>query len=392
MPESYRIAIVGAGSLRGKELSDSLSESAFAASEVVLMDDDSALGQLEAVGDEVTFIQKIEPGSFERMDFAMFTGAEDVTLKHWQTALAAGASILDLSYALDQEPNVLVRSPWVREEMNGSGNQGTPDLRTAAIVPAHPAAVVLALLLARLKKAGAVRSAWATILEPASEYGRAAMDELHQQTVTLLSFQTLPKDIYDAQVAFNCVPVLGENAKINLAQTESRIRRHYALLSGGRLPQVGIQLIHAPVFHGHNFSTGDRDGAAGFDGEDRGDADGRTHRRSAERRRRADQPEFGGSGRHHGAAAFGRGRADATVLDLGLDGQPEDHGVERGGMRVGTAPSASAGQSAVASDRDQTRKLGKRQGRLTRTQRSSEAQPTTICLVSDNSSLLTAGS
>ncbi len=254
MPESYRIAIVGAGSLRGKELSDSLSESAFATSEVVLMDDDSALGQLEAVGDEVTFIQRIEPGSFDRMDFALFTGTEDVTLKHWQTALAAGASILDLSYALDQEPNVLVRSPWVREEMNGSGNQGTPDLQTAAIVPAHPAAVVLALLLARLKKAGAVRSAWATILEPASEYGRAAMDELHQQTVTLLSFQTLPKDIYDAQVAFNCVPVLGENAKINLGQTESRIRRHYALLSGGRLPQVGIQMIHAPVFHGHNFS------------------------------------------------------------------------------------------------------------------------------------------
>jgi aspartate-semialdehyde dehydrogenase len=254
MPESYRIAIVGAASLRGKELNDALSESAFASSEILLLDDDSALGQLEAVGDEVTFIQRIEPTSFERADFVFFTGTEDVTRKHWQKALAAGANILDMSYALDQEPNVLVRAPWVREEMNGSSNQGVPDLRTPAIVPAHPAAVVLALLLARLKRAGAVRSAWATILEPASEHGRAAMDELHQQTVTLLSFQTLPREIYDAQVAFNCVPVLGENAKINLAEIDARIRRHYAVLSGGRLAQVGIQLIHAPVFHGHNFS------------------------------------------------------------------------------------------------------------------------------------------
>ena len=254
MPESYRIAIVGAASLRGKELNDALSESAFAASEIVLMDDDSALGQLEAVGDEVTFIQRIEPTSFERMDFVFFTGDPEVTRKHWQAALTAGASILDMSYALDEEPHVLVRAPWVREEMNGSSNQGVPDLRTPAIVPAHPAALVLALLLARLKKAAAIRSAWATIFEPASEHGRAAMDELHQQTVTLLSFQTLPKEVYDAQVAFNCVPVLGENAKISLAQVEARVRRHYAVLSGGRLPPVGIQLIHAPVFHGHNFS------------------------------------------------------------------------------------------------------------------------------------------
>ena len=254
MPESYRIAVVGAASLRGKELSDALSESAFASSEIQLMDDETALGQLEAVGDEVTFIQRIEPTSFEHMDFVFFTGEGDVTRKHWQVALDAGASILDLSYALDSERNVLVRAPWVREELNGSSNQGMPDLRTPAIVPAHPAAVVLALLLARLKKAGAVRSAWATVLEPASEYGRAAMDELHQQTVTLLSFQALPKEVYDAQVAFNCVPVLGENAKISLAETEARIRRHYATLSAGTLPQVGIQLIHAPVFHGHNFS------------------------------------------------------------------------------------------------------------------------------------------
>jgi aspartate-semialdehyde dehydrogenase len=254
MPESYRIAIVGAASLRGKELNDTLTESAFAASEIQLMDDDSALGQLDAVGDEVTFIQRIEPSSFEHMDFVFFAGDPEVTRKHWQHALAAGASILDLSFALDLEPNVLVRAPWVREEMNGSSNQGIPDLRTPAIVPAHPAALVLALLLARLKKAGAVRNAWATVLEPASEYGRAAMDELHQQTVTLLSFQALPKEIYDAQVAFNCVPVLGENAKVSLPETEARIRRHFAVLSAGRLPQVAIQLIHAPVFHGHNFS------------------------------------------------------------------------------------------------------------------------------------------
>jgi aspartate-semialdehyde dehydrogenase len=106
----------------------------------------------------------------------------------------------------------------------------------------------------RARQVAGVRSASATVLEPASEYGRAALDELHQQTVSLLSFQSLPKEIYDAQVAFNILPTLGESAKVNLVASEARIRRHYLQLSEGYLPEIAIQLLHAPVFHGYGIS------------------------------------------------------------------------------------------------------------------------------------------
>lgn len=258
MPDTYKIAIVGAASLRGKELNDALSESPFGSADFLLMDDDAALGQLESVGDEVTFIQRIEPGSFANVDFTFFAGSEEVTRKHWHNAHKAGSSIIDMSYALESESGVLVRAPWVQEEMredvNGEATEAAPDLQTPALVPAHPAAVALALLLLRARGVAAVRSASATVLEPASEYGRASMDELHQQTVSLLSFQSLPKEMYDAQVAFNILPSLGESAKVHLGASEARIRRHYDLLSAGRLPEVMMQLLHAPVFHGYGIS------------------------------------------------------------------------------------------------------------------------------------------
>jgi aspartate-semialdehyde dehydrogenase len=82
------------------------------------------------------------------------------------------------------------------------------------------------------------------------------MDELHQQTVNLLSFQNLPKALYDTQIAFNVTPAAGPEAKINLQETEARIRRQYALLSAGRLPGLAIQLVQAPVFHAHTVSIG----------------------------------------------------------------------------------------------------------------------------------------
>ena len=251
MTERYKIAIVGAASLRGKELNEVLADSIFSGAEIALIDDESQAGQIEAAGDEATVIQRIEEDSFAHVDFVFFTGAEEMTRKHWKEALSAGASIVDSSDALEDVPGVLVRAPWILEEPI-SGRADAMNLNTPAIIPAHPVAVVLALLVARLQKLGELRRISATVLEAASEYGRAAIDELHHQTVALLSFQSLPKEIYDTQVAFNVVPSFGESKM--LGKSEARIRRHYQLLRGGQLADAGIQLVHVPVFHGVGFS------------------------------------------------------------------------------------------------------------------------------------------
>jgi aspartate-semialdehyde dehydrogenase len=253
----YRIGIVGASSLVGKELSDELGESLLATSDFVLLDDEDAAGQVTSAGEEAAFIQRIEASSFDRMDFVFFAGSADVTKKYWQDARRAGASIVDLTYALEREKEVLVRAPWVGEVLAAktAHNGPEPDLKTPALVSAHPAAVMLALTAARLQTGLPVKSVAATVMEPASEHGRAAMDELHQQTVNLLSFQSLPREQYDAQISFNLLPALGEAAKVSLATTEKRIREHYIELSAGVLPALALQMVQAPVFHGYSIST-----------------------------------------------------------------------------------------------------------------------------------------
>jgi aspartate-semialdehyde dehydrogenase len=246
----YKIAIAGASTLLGRELKEALSESPLAVANFALLDDEESQGQLDQVGDEVTFVQPIAGDAFEHVDFTFFTGSEDLTRKHWRQALREGSTVLDLSGALDQEAGVLVRAPWL------GADAGTPDLFTPAIVPADPAALALALLMERLRQASVVRFAAATVLEPASQFGRAAMDELHQQTVSLLSFQSLPRAIYDAQVAYNLLSGFGEGAGIGLKARTARIRRHYEALAGSGWPALALQVVHAPVFHGHAFSIG----------------------------------------------------------------------------------------------------------------------------------------
>lgn len=248
MTSEYKIALVGASSLLAKELKECLTESPLASARFVLLDTEEVQGQLDQVGDEVAVVQVIGDNSFEGIDFTFFAGSEELTRKYWRHALQAGSSVLDLTGALEGEPGVLVRAPWLQQSAS------SPDLLTKALVPANAAALALALILDRLQEIAEIRFASATVLQPASEYGKDGLDELHQQTVSLLSFQNMPRAVFDTQAAYNTLASFGESATASLARAEERIRRHYALLAADRMPDLRLQLIHAPVFHGQTFS------------------------------------------------------------------------------------------------------------------------------------------
>ena len=247
----FRVAIVGAGTLKGRELKDVLSDRNFPAQDIRLLDDDEALGQLEAVGEEPTFIQSVLPEHLENVDFTFFAADETFTRNTWPMARKTGSDIIDLSYGLENEKGVLLRAPWVEREL-GLGSR--VDFTPVPVTIAHPAAVVLALLMLRAHKVGSIARAVATVFQPASEHGKRGMDELHEQTVNLLSFQQLPKAVFDGQVAFNLIDRYGEKSLPSLNSAESRIQQHFHRLVGDRLAVPSLMLLQAPIFHGHAFS------------------------------------------------------------------------------------------------------------------------------------------
>lgn len=248
----YRLVIVGAGTLKGKEVAEVLNDRNFPSIDIKLLDDDESLGQLEVVRDEITFIQNVRSEQFENIDFTFFASDPERTIRNWQTARKAGSAIVDLSYALEDEPDAVVRSPRIDRLL---GRVPAPELQPGPSVIAHPSAVVLATLLLRAQKAGSVKRAVATVFEPASEHGQKGMDELHEQTVNLLSFQPLPRSVFDTQVAFNLLTRYGDHSVPALAAVERRIVKHYRQIAGPNAPLPSLLLVQAPVFHGHAFAV-----------------------------------------------------------------------------------------------------------------------------------------
>ena len=241
-----KVGIVGASSLLGRELADAIGETVLAAAEVVLLDEESESGRVTAVGDEPALIQRIERASFERMDLCFFAGGTEETTKYWTMARDAGSGVVDLTDTLRAEAGVMLGSPWV----DGIGGI---DVATVAVIPAHGIAVMLGLVAARCGRLG-LKTVAATVLVPASERGQTGLDEMQRQAVSLLTFQPVPKEEFDAQVAFNLVPQLGEAARMTIESTDSRIRADYAIARAGGLPALALQMVHAPVFHGYGVS------------------------------------------------------------------------------------------------------------------------------------------
>src|SRR5258708_23298490 len=246
----FRVAIVGAATLKGKELKEVLEERNFPAMDIRLADHES-LGQLDRVPDEVSFVQPVTADQLQNVDFTFFASDPDFTRANLKLARKAGSAIVDLSYALENDPSVRVSAPWIEREL---GQHAQLNLDSSTFMIAHPAAVVLALLLLRARKAGDIRKAVATVFEPVSEQGRLGMDELHEQTMNLLSFQKMPTEVFDSHVAFNMIGRYGPGSARSLESMERRIGSHLHALLDGHAPVPALMLLQAPVFHAYTFS------------------------------------------------------------------------------------------------------------------------------------------
>ena len=236
-----RAVIVGASSVLGKEVAERLNESTAAVWDLSLVDATDA-GQVTAAGEEALVISRLDSSSFVAADVVFFAGDAATTLACWNDAQAAGASLVDLTGALEDKPGVIASAPGLKA--------AKPDLATVAMYPIHPAAWMLAHAVRRLEAVRVV----ATVMEPASQLGNAAMDELHQQTVALLTFQSVPKDVFDAQVAFTMREAFGAAAKVSLAAVRERVR-HQLRDVLGNAEMASLEFVQTPVFHGLMMSA-----------------------------------------------------------------------------------------------------------------------------------------
>jgi aspartate-semialdehyde dehydrogenase len=252
--EAVRVVIAGASSLLGKELKLWLEESNFPATDIRLVDEEFVAGTLTEAGGEPAIIETVNEDSFDRVRFVFFSGSPEFSRRHAPEARRAGAVVIDLSGGLAADPGARLWIPALDTQLAPPIEKSAPDgPQSLYVVPSAPADAAVSISAALLN-AELVRLA-VTVFQPVSEYGAEAVEELEGQVVKLLSFQPVPKVVFDAQVGFNMLSGYGPESGIKLAGARERIATECRRYLAGRAASPAIMLVHAPVFYSHAFAA-----------------------------------------------------------------------------------------------------------------------------------------
>jgi aspartate-semialdehyde dehydrogenase len=260
--KSTRVAIVGASSLRGKELKLVLEERNFPASDIVLLDEPALAGTLTEAGGEPTFIRALSEDSFEDARFVFFAGSQQDAVQNWPAAQRSGATVIDLSGALAASgestswipllDTVLLPRPGLNAAKITDANGGA---RKSVAYSSPGSGVIVGCTLAAALSKFSPQRAVLLLFPPVSERDQAGVDELEAQTTNLLSFRPIVQTIFDAQVAFNLLAGYGPESKPTFAEVRNSIAKDVSEYLAGRAQAPAIQLVQAPVFYGYAFTA-----------------------------------------------------------------------------------------------------------------------------------------
>ncbi|MGH9682951.1 MAG: Asd/ArgC dimerization domain-containing protein [Candidatus Acidiferrales bacterium] len=248
-----RVAIVGAASLRGKELKEVLEDRNFPADEIILLDEGELAGTLTEAAGEPTFIRALQEESFEHARYVFFAGSVADAERNMASAQRSGATVIDLTGAASRSVRTQTWIPSLTSLLPPRPSANGPDQTLRYSSPA--ASVIITCSLAAGFSEFLSERLLILLFPPVSERDRPGVDELESQTASLLSFRDIAKPVFDAQVAFNLLSRYGESSKVSLGEMRSSVARDVAHYLDGRAPVPAIQLVQAPVFYGYAFTA-----------------------------------------------------------------------------------------------------------------------------------------
>ncbi|HXI12897.1 MAG TPA: Asd/ArgC dimerization domain-containing protein [Thermoanaerobaculia bacterium] len=236
----FRLAIVNPLNLVGEELRTILRERALPLMNIELLDaTGTAGGALTEVNEEAAYVHEISEESLEDIDVAIFCGdPESVATwiaRHEDDDFAA----IDLTQpcSADQDGALLVADL----------NLGTLPHLPKLIVSPHPISIALALIIHTIEQIAPVELATVSVIEPASSHNQPGIDELLEQTLSVLNVRGIPKKVFDRQLAFNLYPP-ADSARVAEAvatQVRKLVRHDLA---------ITVSITQGTIFHGHTFA------------------------------------------------------------------------------------------------------------------------------------------
>ncbi|HTN42623.1 MAG TPA: aspartate-semialdehyde dehydrogenase [Nitrospiria bacterium] len=245
--DQYVIAVVGATGAVGQEMVEVLEERKFPVEELRLFASERTAGETLTFRDRSLTVKLLTKEAFSGVDIALFSAGEEVSREYAPMAASAGAVVIDNSAEWRMKPDVPLVVPEVNPDaaFRHHGIIANPNCSTiqmvVALKPLHDAA--------RIKRI--VVSSYQSV----SGTGKEAMDELMDQSRSLLSFQEAVCHVYPFQIAFNLLPQIGSfDAQGNSSEEMKLVNETRKIMEDDTI-RISATTVRVPVFRAHSESV-----------------------------------------------------------------------------------------------------------------------------------------
>ncbi|MDH5179534.1 MAG: aspartate-semialdehyde dehydrogenase [Gammaproteobacteria bacterium] len=246
MTKIIDLAVIGAASPAGEAILRLLDEGRFPLGELYVVDADNSEEQYVDFRDDSLPLAELETFDFSKVQLAIFLTGEQTSAEYVSRATQNGCIVIDTSRAFRQDEDVPLVIAGINPELIDDFRQ-----RDLIAIPSS-AALQLLTVLKPIDDAVGITSVQVTAMLSVSEAGKRGQEELGRQTISMLNFNEIERDVFPGQIAFNLIPETGPFADGGYSLIElDIIKEAQKILSNGKI-SISATAIQAPVFYGHS--------------------------------------------------------------------------------------------------------------------------------------------
>ena len=241
--KGYRVAIVGATGLVGREFIKILEQRNFPMDSIQLLASDRSAGRKLFVNHREIEVEETVAEAFEEIDIAFFSAGAEISRHFSPIAVQAGAVVVDNSAAFRMVPVVPLVVPEVNPE----------DIKWHRGIIANPncSTIQMVVALYPLHKVNSIIRIIVDTYQAVSGTGSAAVEELTTQAKQVLGGQDVAPHVYPHQIAFNVMPEIDIFLDNGYTKEEWKMVEETRKIMHADNIAISATCVRVPVFTGH---------------------------------------------------------------------------------------------------------------------------------------------
>lgn len=247
MNSNPHVVVAGATGAVGAEMLATLERRNFPVGKLTLLSSSRSAGRkLTFLGEEHT-VQELKKDSFRDADIALFSAGSGVSKEFAPIAAESKCVVVDNSSAFRMDDRVPLVVPEINAEdiKNNQGIIANPNCST----------IVMLMALYPLHREFIALRCFASTYQAVSGSGARALEELKTQVGEIVRGETVTREVYPHQIAFNVLPHVDVFLESGYTREEMKMQNEGRKIMHHPGLRVSCTCVRVPVYRAHSIAV-----------------------------------------------------------------------------------------------------------------------------------------